>query len=138
MITSVHMNIYLSCICITVLINFTGGQTSHRTSLMYVQAEDIKVHGNFPINIPKKWIKEEVARILLNVTNMYQGKCSCTTWKKYVLDSDVLLQKKQMFFNSLCRNTIDAKNIMFVISCSLYYCNIMVVICYCTGHQWRV
>ena len=34
-------------------ISFTGGKTSHRTNLMYVQAEGIEVHGNFSINITK-------------------------------------------------------------------------------------
>ena len=30
-------------------IKSTGGQTSHKTNWMYVQAENIEVHGNFSI-----------------------------------------------------------------------------------------
>ena len=37
--------------------NSKGGKTSHRTNLMYVEAEDIEEHGNFLINIPKTKVK---------------------------------------------------------------------------------
>ena len=38
-------------------INFKGGKTSHRTNLMYVEAEDIEGNGNLSVNIPKTKVK---------------------------------------------------------------------------------
>ena len=39
---------------------------------MYVQAEGIEVHGNFPINITKRELKKKYVRILEKSTTMYQ------------------------------------------------------------------
>ena len=84
-------------------INFTGGQASYRTNLMYVQAEEIEVHRNVLINIPKKRVREEV--------------CKNQPKLKYLLDSDASLQRKRMFFHSFYRNTINASYTLFRILC---------------------
>ena len=94
--------------CMYYHVNFTGGQTSHTTNLMYVQAEDIEVHGNFSINIPKKRVKEEVCKNLTkshNYVSRIRGNTTPRPELKYIPDSDDY--KENECFFSFCRNTVN-------------------------------
>ena len=77
---------------------------------MYVQAEDIELHGNFSTNIPKKKVQAEVCKNLTKSHNYalrIMGNTVARPELKYFLDSDTSLQRKRVFFHSFCRNTID-------------------------------
>ena len=92
-------------------INFTGGQISYRANLIYVQAENTEVHGDFSINIPKKRIKKEVCKNLTKSHHLCINNQRKYNWRpelKYVLDSDASLLRNRKFCHSFFRNTIDA------------------------------
>lgn len=99
-----------SYICIAMLI-IQVGKYLWCTNLMYVQAEDIKLHGNFSINIPKKRVKEEVCknfRKSQNYISRIRGNRAAWPELKYVLVSDASLLRKRMFFRSFFTNAIYA------------------------------
>lgn len=74
---------------------------------MYIQAEELEVHGNFAVNIPNNNTKTEICKDL-SKSHKYVSKFRGNTLSQpepyYLLESDSSVQRKRMFLHSFLRN----------------------------------
>ena len=91
------------------LSSFSGGNTSHRTNMMFVQDETLAGSGHFAIEIPSRDKKQEVCR-KHTATFSYQsrkwGNPEGNLQYKVGLTADASTQRRRMFLHALIRSSM--------------------------------